>query len=239
MRQACATQPRAAAARCVANTSKTRVSDVLASALQLVARERRSHRRVAPEMENTMTNKTKTLLTIAALIAPSALVGCNRTPADAHEDAVEAQNNANEKAAEARQAATDAVNDAKDKAATAVDDARKNAAQAQAEANEKIRQANREIVKPATDVEAWAKEKLDGVDNMIDTATAKAQAAKPAAKAKFNGAMQDVQKQRDELNTELASLQTRAGTELDKSKEAFSQRIDQVKDRIRDLEKSL
>jgi hypothetical protein len=34
-------------------------------------------------------------------------------------------------------------------------------------------------------------------------------------------------------------MQTRTGAELDKSKEAFSQRVDQVKDRIRDLEKSL
>lgn len=186
-----------------------------------------------------MTNTTKTLLTIAALIAPSAMLGCNRTPADAHEEAVEAQNTANEKAAEARQAATDAVNDAKEKANTAVDDARKNAAEAQAKANEKIRDANREIVKPASEVEAWGKEKLDSVDNMIDETTAKAQAAKPAAKAKFNGAMQEVQKQREELNSEFATLQTRNGDELDKSKQAFSQRVDQVKDRIRDIQKSL
>jgi vacuolar-type H+-ATPase subunit E/Vma4 len=178
-------------------------------------------------------------LTIAALVTPSAVLGCNRTPADAHEDAVEAQNKANEQTVEARQAATDAVNDAKDKAATAVDDARKNAAEAQATANEKIRDANREIVKPASDVEAWAKEKLDSVDNMIDETTAKAQAAKPAAKAKFTGAMQDVQKERDQLITEFAALQTRAGDELDKSKQAFSQRVDQVKDRIRGIQKSL
>jgi ElaB/YqjD/DUF883 family membrane-anchored ribosome-binding protein len=166
-------------------------------------------------------------------------MGCNRTPADAHDDAVEAQNSANEKAAQARQAATDAVNDAKEKAATAVDDARKNAAEAQATANEKIRDANREIVKPATEVEAWGKEKLDAVDNLMDEATAKAQAAKPAAKAKFNGALVEVQKQRDELKTEFAALQARTGTELDKSKQAFSQRVDQVKDRIRDIQKSL
>jgi|GEM_PF-7018657 len=186
-----------------------------------------------------MTNTTKTLLTIAALVAPSSMIACNRTPADAHEQAVEAQNSANEKAAEARQEASDAVNDAKERAATAVDDARKNAAEAQANANEKIREANREIAKPATEVEAWGKEKLDSVDNLIDGATAKAQAAKPAAKAKFNGAIQEVQKQRAELNTEFATLQTRTGAELDKSKEAFSQRVDQVKDRIRDIEKSL
>jgi ElaB/YqjD/DUF883 family membrane-anchored ribosome-binding protein len=185
-----------------------------------------------------MTKTTKTLLVIAALIAPSAM-GCNRTPSDAHEDAVEAQNKANAKAEEARQQAADAVNNAKDKAATAVDDARKAAAQAQADANEKIRAANREIVKPATEVESWGKEKLDGVDNLIDDATAKAQTAKPAAKAKFNGAMQGVTKEREQLTTELASLGTRAGDELDKSKQAFSERVDHVKDRIRDIQKSL
>lgn len=186
-----------------------------------------------------MTNTTKTLLTIAALVAPSSMIGCNRTPSDAHEQAIEAQNTANERAAEARQEATDAVNDAKEQAAKAVDDARKSAAEAQANANEKIREANREIVKPANEVEAWGREKLDSVDNMIDSATAKAQAAKPAAKAKFNGAIQEVQKQREELNSEFATLQTRTGEELNKSKEAFSQRVDQVKDRIRDIEKSL
>src|SRR6185312_9395208 len=107
-----------------------------------------------------MTNTTKTLLVIAALVAPTAM-GCNRSPSEAHEDAVEAQNTANAKAEEARQKAADAVNDAKDKAANAVEDARKNAAEAQAEANEKIRAANREIAKPATEVESWGKEKLD------------------------------------------------------------------------------
>jgi predicted nucleic acid-binding Zn-ribbon protein len=186
-----------------------------------------------------MTNTTKTLLVIAALVAPSAMLGCNRSPSEAHEDAVEAQNTANAKAEEARQKAADQVNDAKGKAATAVDDARKNAAEAQATANEKIRAANREIVKPATEVESWGKEKLDSVDNMIDSATAKAQTAKPAAKAKFNGAMQDVQKERDQLNTELASLSVRTGDELDKSKKDFSERVDHVKDRVRDAQKSL
>jgi len=186
-----------------------------------------------------MTKTTKTLLVIAALVAPSAMLGCNRSPSEAHEDAVEAQNSANAKAEEARKEAADAVNNAKDKAATAVEDARKNAAEAQAEANEKIRAANREIAKPATEVEAWGKEKLDSVDNMIDEATAKAQTAKPAAKAKFNGAIQDVQKEREQLNTELASLSTRAGDELDKSKQAFSERVDHMKDRIRDIQKSL
>ena len=120
-----------------------------------------------------------------------------------------------------------------------MDDARKTAAQAQADANEKIREANREISKPASELEAWAQEKLDSVDNLIDDATAKAQAAEPAAKAKFHSAIQQVQKEREELGTELAALQKRAGAELDESKQAFNRRVDQVKDRIRDIEKSL
>lgn len=186
-----------------------------------------------------MTNVSKTLWIVSALVAPAALSGCNRTPQEAHEDAVEAQKQADQTVAEAREEAVQAAKDAKNEAAQAIDDAREKAAEAQADANAKIREANREIQKPASEVEAWGKEKLDAVDNMIDEASAKAQAAKPVAQAKFNSAMEEVRQQREALSNELASLRSRAGKQLDQSKQDFSKRIDRVKDRIRSIEKTL
>lgn len=186
-----------------------------------------------------MTNTYKTISIVVALVAPSALLGCERTPAQAHEDAVEAQQSADQKVAEAREEAIAAAKDAREEAAEAIDSAREKAAEAQAEANETIRAANREIQKPASEVAAWGQQKLDAVDNMIDDVSAKAQAAKPAAQSKFNSAMDQVRQQRKALENELATLQTRAGKELNDSKRAFTQHVDRMQDQIRSLEKAL
>jgi phage host-nuclease inhibitor protein Gam len=184
--------------------------------------------------------RTKRMLTVTALIlAPGAMFGCNRTPAEAHNDGVEAQKQADEKTDEARKEAADKVAEANREVVKANDEARQKAAEAQANANEKIREVNHEIAPPPSDVHDWAQKKLDSVDNMIDGASAKAQTATPTAKAKFNSAIEDVKRQRDVLQTELASLDTHAGDRLDKSKEQFSDHVDRVKDNIRNLEKSL
>jgi uncharacterized membrane protein YqiK len=186
-----------------------------------------------------MTTSTKTWLVVAALLTEGALIGCNRTPAEAHNDGVQAQREADEKAADARKEAADKVAEANRDAVQAKEEAREKTAEAQANANEKIRDANREITAPHSDVHDWAQKKLDSVDNMIDSASAKAQAAKPAAKAKFNSGIEDVKHERDALQTEMATLETRAGDSLDSSKKQFSDRVDRIKDNIRNLEKSL
>jgi phage host-nuclease inhibitor protein Gam len=184
--------------------------------------------------------RTSKMLTVAALIlSPAAMFGCNRTPTEAHNDGVQAQKHADETAAEARKEASDKVAEANREVARANDDARQKAAEAQANANEKIREANHVIEPAHNDVHDWAQKKLDSVDNLIDGASAKAQAAAPASKAKFNNAIEDVKRQRDSLQTEVATLESNAGDRLDKSKEEFSQHVDRIKDNIRNLEKSL
>lgn len=186
-----------------------------------------------------MTTNTKTWLVVAALLAPGAMLGCNRTPAEAHNDGVQAQRDADEAAEKARKEAADRVAEANKQAVEATEEARKKTAEAQANANEKIRDANREITAPHSDTQDWAQKKLDSVDNMIDTASAKAQTAKPAAKAKFNTAIEEIKHERDALQTDMATLETRTGDELDKSKDQFSQRVDRIKDNIRNIEKNL
>ena len=186
-----------------------------------------------------MTTNAKTMLVVAALLAPGAMSGCDRTPAEAHNDGVQAQREADESAEKARKEAADKVAEANRNAVEATEEARKKTAEAQANANEKIREANREITTPHSDLQDWAQKKLDSVDNMIDSASAKAQTAKPAAKAKFNSAIEEVKHERDALQTEVATLETRAGESVDKTKEQFNQRVDRIKDNIRNIEKSL
>jgi uncharacterized protein YPO0396 len=184
--------------------------------------------------------KTQTWLTMAALLsAPAGLLACERTPQDAHNDGIEAQRKADEAKAEARKEASDKIAEANREVQKASDDARKEAAEAQANANEKIRDANREIASPQNETRTWAQKKIDTVDNLIDGANAKAQAAAPAAKAKFNTAIEDVKHERDVLQTEIASLEARGGDSLDKSKEQFSERVDRLKTNIHNIEKSL
>jgi uncharacterized phage infection (PIP) family protein YhgE len=186
-----------------------------------------------------MTRTIRTLSVAALILAPAGMFGCERTPAEAHNDGVEAQRQADETAEKARKEAADKVAEANRDVAQASDDARRKAAEAQANANEKIREANREIAEPHSEVHEWAQKKIDSVDNMIDSASAKAQTAAPAAKTRFNTALEDVKRQRDVLQTEVAQIETRAGDGLDKSKEQFSQRVDKIKDNIRSLEKQL
>jgi len=73
---------------------------------------------------------------------------------------------------------------------------------------------------------------------MIDKASTKAQTAAPKAKAHFNTAIEQVKHERDALQTEIATLESRSGDQLNQTKEQFSQRVDHVKDNIRNLEKS-
>jgi ElaB/YqjD/DUF883 family membrane-anchored ribosome-binding protein len=167
-------------------------------------------------------------------------MSCDRTPTEAHNDGVEAQRKADETKAQARKEVTEKVAEADRAVQRASDEARREAAQAQATANQKIREANREITADMRgDVRTWAQEKLDDVDNMIDTANAKAQTAAPASKAKFNDALKDVKHEREVLQTEIVSLEKGAGEGLGKTKEQFVARVDRLKDDIRSIEKSL
>jgi colicin import membrane protein len=191
----------------------------------------------------TRTNNTAHWVIGALVLGVGATSGCNRSPSEAHNDAVEAQHEADQTAVNAKAEADKKIAEAQKDVQKASDDARKEAAEAQAKANEKIRDANR-VIEGKTegktdDVRSWAQQKLDAVNNDIDTVKAKAQTAPPKAKEKFNAAIDEVQHQRDVLQTEVASLETRTGEELDKSKQQFSSNVDRVKDRIHKIEKSL
>jgi uncharacterized protein YPO0396 len=179
-------------------------------------------------------------MVIGALVAGAGVgTACDRTPKEAHEDAVEAQREADKTTMNAAKKADEAVNDATNDARAAAEKARTEAAEAQAKANEKIREANRDIVGKQDGVHDWAQTKIDDVNNLIDEARAKAQKANPAAKAKFNSTIDEVQAQRDQLQAELASLETKTGDQLDKNKAEFSDRFDRITDRIKSVQKSL
>jgi hypothetical protein len=187
-----------------------------------------------------MPRSIQTLFIMGALVAgASASSACNRSPAAAHDDAVEAQKTADQKAVEAQQEAEKATANATKSAQQAMADARAKAAEAQATANEKIRTANRDIEGEKGTNRDWGQKKLDDVNNMIDEARVKAQKADPKAKANFNTAIADVQAQRDALQAEVASLDAKTGTEVDHSKDDFSKRVDRIKEQIRSMEKSL
>jgi colicin import membrane protein len=179
------------------------------------------------------------MLVIAALVTGSS-VGCNKTPQEAQEEGIEAQRKANEQVGAAQEEANAKIAEAKRDEVEAANKARENAAEAQANANEKIRDTNRTVTgTDETDARSWAQAKIDDVDNMIDTASAKAQSAAPKAKAQFSTGMKKIKQDRDALSTDVAVLTSSSGDRLDKNKEQFSDRVDRIKSNIRTLEKSL
>jgi hypothetical protein len=189
-----------------------------------------------------MTSTSKTMLVIASMLAGSSVgYGCNKTPQEAHQDGIEAQAKADEKAAEAREEANKKIAEANSDRNEAVNDARKDSAEAQANANEKIRDSNRAATanNDNDNPRSWAQAKIDDVDNMIDSASAKAQAAPSKNKINFSNGMQQVKRDRDALRSEISTLEASAGDRLDKNKEQFSDRVDRLKSNIRSLEKSL
>jgi len=85
----------------------------------------------------------------------------------------------------------------------------------------------------------WGQKKIDEVDHLIDETKVKAQTAAPKVRADFNSAMHDVELRRDALRRELASLETRAGSNYENAKDSLDGRITQLKDRIREIRRTL
>jgi hypothetical protein len=204
--------------------------------------------------------KTRMLMIIAALGGAS-LGACNRQPDDANQKAVEAQNAANHEIAEAHRTADHDTADVKKNVADDVNAARGNydkavaegnqkienvhrdesqkVANAQAEANEKVRSANRDVSTENADLREWGQKKIDGLNDKIDDATAKAQKAAPQVRAEFQAGISDVQTKRDALIGQFASLDARHGDAVNHFKDRVSTQIDQLKDRVDRLEKRL
>lgn len=187
-----------------------------------------------------MTSTSRTMLVIASMLSLSSVgYGCNKTPQEAQQDGMEAQRKADEKASEARDEANGKIAEANRDQAQAVNDARKEAAEAQANANEKIRDSNRAATANDDSPRSWAQAKIDDVDNMIDSASAKAQTASAKTKAQFSTGIQKVKRDRDSLRSEVSVLEASSGDTLDKNKDKFNDHVDRIKSNIRDLEKSL
>jgi uncharacterized protein YicC (UPF0701 family) len=204
--------------------------------------------------------KARTLFIVVALLGGSA-VGCNRTPADEQNQAVEAQQEANkdiheanreaaehtaevrkdvnEKTGEIRQEYDKAVAEGNEKIAEAKQDAREESAKAQAAANETIRDANRGIVAADDGLRVWGQEKVDDLNNKIDNARVKAEQAKPQVKAEVEAGLKDIQAKRDAIVTEFAAMDTRSEAAVDKFKTRVDAELDRLKDRVDRLERKL
>jgi hypothetical protein len=205
--------------------------------------------------------KARCLFIIAALLGVGAAAGCNRTPADEQQQAVEAQQEANREIHEANREATkhtaevredvnaktaeirkeydQAVAEGNEKIQEAKQDARETAAEAQARANETIREANRGIVAADEGLREWGQEKVDSLNNKIDGTRVKAEQAQPQVKAEVEAGLKDVQEKRDAIVTEFASLDTRSEAAVDKFKSKVSAAIDRLEDRVERLERKL
>jgi hypothetical protein len=192
-----------------------------------------------------MTRTVKMLLLLGAMTTGlGAGYACNdKSASEARNDAVGAQREADRTALEARRQAdkvtNDSVREADKKVGEATDDAREKIAKAQANANDKIREANREVGDQKAELRKWGQEKLDELNHLIDDAKVKAQTAAPKVRSNFSTAIRDVELRRDALQSELASLEVRAVTNYDKDKDEMTGRIDHLKDRIRQLTRTL
>lgn len=186
-----------------------------------------------------MPPSTRTALIIGAVLSSSvAGYACQKTPDQAHNDGIAAQQEADKTASEANKQASEKIAQANTDVAAATDEAKKTAAEAQAKANEKIRDANRVVVGERNETRSWGQKEIDSVDSMIDGATAKAQTGTAKAKERFNAVMVGVKQQRDVLTTELPGLEAPPGDTLDKSKAQFSERVDRIKHDLKSLDKA-
>ena len=60
-----------------------------------------------------------------------------------------------------------------------------------------------------------------------------------ALTVRLRGSIRDIELKRDALQSEVASLETGASTTADKAKDNINGRVDQLKDRIRQITRSL
>ncbi|HEX7480884.1 MAG TPA: hypothetical protein VF331_23985 [Polyangiales bacterium] len=207
-------------------------------------------------------NRLQSILIVLALCGGTfAMSACDRTPEQAHEQAVDTQHEAaqdihdnNQKAlhtiaeaeheaAKTAATATRATDEAATEANKKVDEAKQQAradnAQVQATANKEIRADNVVAEGDKSDLRLWGQKKLDGLSNMIDEARVNAQKAPAKVPANFEGGLKEVQTKRDELSTELASIETQGAQKSSAFKTRMNSEVDQLKTRIETLDRSL
>jgi hypothetical protein len=202
------------------------------------------------------------MLIISALGGGSLVASaCNRTPDEARKDGIEAQQEATAKIRdnkqEAQKAITEAQQEATKKTAAAnentkqvTDEANKKVAdaeqanrygnaQAQAKANVEIREANREVGADTAELRMWGQKKIDDLNNRIDSARVKAQKSTPKAQTKFDVAMKGVQAKRDELASEIASIEEPGARTPADFKAHFDTEVTRLENRIDTVSQSL
>jgi hypothetical protein len=207
-------------------------------------------------------NRVRTVL--ITLVLGGATLGagaCNRTPADAQHDAIEAQNSANQKIEEAQKTASQDVSEAQRKqnedmaelnrkandttqdTQKKIDEAKQNerheVSEAQANANEKIRAANVDVKGDSSDLRVWGQKRVDELSNAIDAATVKAQKAAPQARSYFDTQIKDVRAGRDQLASEVSTLDQAAIRDAAAFRNRVENRVDQLKQRVDKLEQHL
>lgn len=202
-------------------------------------------------------------LTLITTLGFAICVGaaCNRTPEEArsdglkaqHEAIVETRENNQEAKLRVKEAETEAAREAADTNAAAqksaiettkkVDEAyqknRADNAATQAKANETIRATNSERSAAADKLREWAHEKLDDLDNTLDSARVKAAKAVPKAQASFDVAMQSVETKRNAIATEVASLETRTATKAEAFKTHLDTEVTLLKQQVEKLTRAL
>ena len=207
-----------------------------------------------------MTRIETTLILMALWGAAFVAGACNRSPEEAHTDAVEAQQEAtqdikaNDKQAEdkiaevkteaakteaeAMHEANTAVKETDKKVAVAHEEARADNAQAQAKANETIRAANVEVASGKSEMQQWGQKKIDDLNNTIDSARADVQKLPAKAQANFDVGLKSVIVKRDELKNELASLEAQSETQATAFKARIDSEVDRLKTRIGTLKQA-
>lgn len=171
----------------------------------------------------------------------SMIFGCDRT--DDQQKAVAEQAKADEKIGRADEQARKNTAEVQQKAdkevVDAVNTANEKSAKAQTEANETIRAANENMLKARNDLREWAQKKMNEIDNDVDESKTRAQKASSTAKANFERALQDVEKQRGNVQAELATLDSQAAASMKDYRDRLEKAFDGFKQSVGRLDKSL
>ena len=182
-------------------------------------------------------------LCIAAPVALALSAGCNRSATEEQNRALQAQKEADDKIAaaqrEADKKAAEAQQKALDEAAASHEEINRMQARAQTQANETIRSANEQILKKRDETRTWAQQKVDTIDADVDTAKTKAQTASVSAKEAFNKALVDVEAKRRVVESDIASIDQQAATELDQTKARLQKELDALKASVSHLRATL
>ena len=147
---------------------------------------------------------------IVCIASISLLASCNQSGEDQKAKAEQAQQEANQKIGQAnievQQKAQAAQKEANEKIAQANAKAQEEASKAQLAANQDIRKTNDETLKMRNEYEVETSKSVNQIDNKLDGLKVKAQTSQPKMKARFQGAMPNVEVLRATVKEDLANI---------------------------------